>query len=67
MKKLIDRIKQIPQNIKDRKQRKAMRKKLRKIKKRIFNRRTLTKIFMGFMAVALVASYVLPYVLREFS
>jgi hypothetical protein len=57
-------LKNIQETLKNRKRRKAIRKKFRRLKKRIFNKRTLTKIFMMFMALALIASYVLPYIVR---
>lgn len=58
------KVKEKLEKIKSKKRRKALRKKIRRIKRRIFNKKTLTKIFMMFMAIALIASYVLPYVLR---
>ena len=64
MKKFLKKIKNIPSALRDKKRRKMFRKKMRRIKRRILNKKTLTRIFMGFMAVALIASYVLPYVLR---
>ena len=47
------------------KNKKDLRRTARKILKLIFNRKTMTKALVVFMSLALIASYVLPYILQS--
>jgi len=58
------KLKELKTNWKDKKKRKETRRKIRKIRKRLFNKKNFVKVVIAFTSIALVASYVLPYIIR---
>lgn len=52
------------EEFKDRKRRKELRRRLRRNLKNAFSLKTFQKIVIAFVSVALIASYVLPYIIR---
>lgn len=60
----IEWIKEQIQDYKDRKKRKEMRRKIRKAFRNTFSMKTMQKIVIAFVSIALIASYILPYVIR---
>jgi uncharacterized membrane protein YheB (UPF0754 family) len=48
---------------KDRKKRKELRRRLRRNLKNVFSFKTFQKIVIGLVSVALIASYILPYII----
>lgn len=58
------KIKEFKKNMKDKKKRKEMRRKIRRFRKKFFNKENFVKVVIAFVSIALVASYVLPYIIR---
>ena len=57
-------IKEKIQDYKDKKKRKEMRRAIKRALKNTFSTKTLQKIVIAFVSIALIASYILPYIIR---
>lgn len=56
-------LRELIKSYKDKQRRKELRRKLRKLKKTLLSKENITKIVIGFVSFALIASYVLPYII----
>ncbi|MBI2414492.1 hypothetical protein HYV31_01425 [candidate division WWE3 bacterium] len=60
----ISQINQAHEDYKDKKKRKELRRKIKRAFKHTFSLKTMQKIVIAFVSIALIASYVLPYIIR---
>ncbi len=59
---LIEKIKTLINDYKEKQRRKELKRKIRWVFKIIFSKKTMQKVVIAFVSIALIASYILPYI-----
>lgn len=59
---IIEKIKTLINDYKERQRRKELKRKIRRVFKIIFSKKTMQKVVIAFVSIALIASYILPYI-----